>query len=205
LSNILRETSFPSSTLNDPARLRSHILEKVRGCRANTNQPDPGLSSAKMRRVAEHCKRIGFNLADSSTWHVINDKRNNLSTSIICEPNFDAEDKRIILDKIAPILKSDSLTAEYIVARLLGWIGKENRQVSSRYLLPKLFSGLKVKIGNHAKQRRFLKTLVNEGFLQVVGEYSPPSARRLARTYSLTRQMKDKLVPINSKGMNDDD
>ncbi|MBY0589404.1 hypothetical protein K2X85_19685 [bacterium] len=205
LSNSLRESGCSSNTLNDSARLRSHFLQKLRECRDNTNQPDPGLSSAKMRGVAEHCKRIGFRLDDSSTWHVINNKRNNLSTSILCEPIFGEEEKKVIQEKICPILKSDTLSAEYSIARLLGWLGKDSRQISSRNLLPKLLEGTGVKIGNHGKQRRFLKALVREGFIEVVREYSPPSVGRRARTYGLTKRMKEKLVPINTKGMNDDD
>jgi hypothetical protein len=205
LSNSLRETGFPSGTLNDPARLRSHFLQKLRECRDNTNQPDPGLSSAKMRGVAEYCKRIGFSLADPSTWHVITNTRNNLSTSIICEPKLDSEDKKVIQEKICPILKSDTLSAEYSVRRLLGWLGKDSRQISSRNFLPKLLEGTGVRIGNHGKQRRLLRALVNEGFVEIVREYSPPSVGRRARTYSLTQRMKDKLVPVNTKGVSDDD
>ncbi|MBY0589672.1 hypothetical protein K2X85_21075 [bacterium] len=203
LSKSLRESGYTSNTLMDVARLRSHFLQKIRECRDNTNQPDPGLSTAKMRGVAEYCKRIGFRLDDSSTWYLINNTRNNLSTSILCEPKFDSEDKKVIQEKIAPILKSDTLSAEYSIRRLLGWLGNDNRQLSSRNLLPKLLDGTGVKIGNHGKQRRFLRALVKEGFIEIVREYSPPSARRLARTYALTKRMKEKLVPGNTKGMSD--
>jgi hypothetical protein len=69
--------------------------------------------------------------------------------------------------------------------------------------LPKLLEGTGVKIGNHGKQRRFLNALVREAFIEIVREYSPPPARRLARTYALTKRMKEKLVPVNTKGMSD--
>jgi hypothetical protein len=205
LSNILKETGFPSNTLNDPARLRFNFFQKIRECRDNSNQPDPGLSTAKMRGVAEYCRRIGFSLADPSTCHAIDNTNNNLYTSIIWEPNLDEQDKVVIREKIYPILKSNPLSCEYSIRRFLGWFGKDCRQVSAKKLLPKLLEGTGVKMGNYAKQRRFLKAMVREGFIELVRESSPPSARGVARTYSLTQKMKEKLVPINSKGMNNDD
>jgi hypothetical protein len=77
--------------------------------------------------------------------------------------------------------------------------------VSAKKLLPKLLDGTGVKICNHSKQRRFLRAMVREGFIEMVRESSPPSARGIARTYSLTQRMKEKLVPLQKEGMNDED
>ena len=150
-----------------------------------------------MSLVAKHCEKLGFRIEDTSTWsNILNNTKHTNASIILCDPKFDLKEDDLIRRKLLPILKTDLTTAKIALAKLFHWLGIKEKEISSRHLLPKLFSDISnISITNHDKQRAFLKWVEAMGWIDRVREYSP---KVKARKYALGEDILKRMT-VNNK------
>jgi hypothetical protein len=134
----------------------------------NGGQPDPQASTRKLNRAAAYFRRVGFRLADKTTWHRLTDPK----AAVAPDFHWSADEAVLVRDVVVPVLKTDLSTALAATKYFLRFVQANPGREVSRDSLPALLRGFDLRIRKAKKKSGFIQALISLEWLVISKQHT---------------------------------